>query len=116
MPRDTKRVIDSSFTAVAFDLQDMLATPHGADAEICIQFHNFSNCFTSGVRYLRNETEGAKDSTEIGLALLDYLKNLPQTVIHPATFSDTCSGQNRKFSTTSNLKIIDMKFIEPGNS
>lgn len=95
---------------------------------ICLQHHMvqmpkyvynftiFQTALHQGYCYLRNETEGAKDPTEIGLALLDYLKNLPQTVIHPATFSDTCSGQNRKFSTTSNLKIIDMKFIEPGNS
>ena len=123
----------TSFAAVSFDLEAVLVTPHAGDAQIYykrkLAVYNLTLYETAshqGYCYVWDETEGGRGSNEIGSALIDYLKNLPSTITHVATFSDTCSGQNRNVyvaaamlfatQTIPNLQVVDMKFMESGHS
>lgn len=123
-----------TFRSISFDLQAILSIPHAGDNQIYykhkLNVYNFTiydasnsdgHCF-----FVWDETHGNKGSVEIGSCLLKYLLNLPKTVTHVASFSDTCGGQNRnKFvaaamlyavTNIDNLKIIDLKFMETGHS
>ena len=72
--------------------------------------------------------KGAMDIalSEIGTCILDYLSNLPESVMHVSSFSDTCGGQNRNQLTSAvllyavnknkNLQVFDMKFMKSGHS
>lgn len=54
------------------------------------------------------------------------MRNLPQTVSHVSSFSDTCGGQNRNqfvsaamlyaVNKIDHLQIVDLKFMESGHS
>jgi hypothetical protein len=78
-----------------------------------------------GFCYVWDECNGKQGSNEIGSCILQYI-NVPETVTHIASFSDTCGGQNRnQFVTTAmlyavnikpNLQTIDLKFMESGHS
>nr|CAH7758669.1 unnamed protein product [Callosobruchus chinensis] len=67
-----------------------------------------------------------KGSTEIGTCILKYLYELPETVTHVSSFSDTCGGQNRNkyvaaamlfaVNKIHHLNVIDLKFMESGHS
>lgn len=67
-----------------------------------------------------------KGSIEIGTCLLKYLFELPITVHHVSSFSDTCGRQNRNknvcgamlyaVNKINHLKIVDLKYMEPGHS
>uniref|UniRef100_A0A6P7GN78 Uncharacterized protein LOC114344462 n=1 Tax=Diabrotica virgifera virgifera TaxID=50390 RepID=A0A6P7GN78_DIAVI len=122
-----------TFRSISFDMQAILPIPHAGDNQIYykhkLNVYNFTIYDTSnsdGHCFVWDETHGNKGSVEIGSCLLKYLMNLPETVTHVASFSDTCSGQNRnKFVTAAmlyavnkidNLKIIDLKFMETGHS
>lgn len=69
---------------------------------------------------------GGKEASEIGTCLFQYLQNLPETVTHVSTYSDTCGGQNcNRFTMTAilyavqnidNLQIIDVKYMKSGHS
>ena len=124
---------DKSFLVVTFDLEAVLVTPHAGDAQIYYKrklavynFTLFETASHQGYCYLWDETEGGRGANEIGSALLDYLGNLPSTVKHVTTFSDTCSGQNRNLYVASamlyavqnlkNIEIIGLKFMESGHS
>jgi len=124
---------DNTFAAVSFDLEAVLVTPHAGDAQIyykCkLAVYNFTLYETAshqGYCYVWDEMEGGRGSNEIASALMDYLKNLLPTITHVATFSDTCSGQNRNvyiaaamlfaIQTIPNLHVVDMKFMECGHS
>ncbi|CAH2009717.1 unnamed protein product [Acanthoscelides obtectus] len=133
---DKKRAVENKgreFRAISFDLQAILPIPFAGDSQVYYKSHlnvyNFTiyDCSNKdGICYVWDETHGSKGSSEIGTCLYKYLQSLPQTVEHVATFSDTCGGQNRnKFvsaamlysvSKLTNLKTIDLKFMESGHS
>ncbi|CAH1973183.1 unnamed protein product [Acanthoscelides obtectus] len=133
---DKKRAVENKgreFRAISFDLQAILPIPFAGDSQVYYKSHlnvyNFTiyDCSNKdGICYVWNETHGSKGSSEIGTCLYKYLQSLPQTVEHVATFSDTCGGQNRnKFVSAAmlysvnkltNLKTIDLKFMESGHS
>jgi len=124
---------DTSFRAITFDLQAVLCTPRAGDAQIFYRrklavynFTIFDGASHQGYNYIWDETEGGRGANEIGSALLDYLKSLPPEVNHVASFSDTCSGQNRNQFVCAamiyavqnfvTLHTIDLKFMESGHS
>ncbi|KAJ8049014.1 hypothetical protein HOLleu_01555 [Holothuria leucospilota] len=131
---DKRRVKeDDSFHSVTFDLQALLSTPYAGDSQIYyrrkLSVYNFTvyaNDSGKGQCYLWDETEGGRGPNEIGSALLDYMSNLPQTVAHFSSFSDTCGGQNRNqfiaaamlyaVQKLPNLQTIHLKYMESGHS
>lgn len=76
--------------------------------------------------YVWDECNGKKGSAEIGTCLLNYLSQLPESVTHVSTFSDTCGSQNRNknilaamlyaVNRIDNIETIDVKFMESGHS
>ncbi|CAH1992646.1 unnamed protein product [Acanthoscelides obtectus] len=133
---DKKRAVENKgreFRAISFDLQAILPIPFAGDSQVYYKSHlnvynlTIYDCSNKdGICYVWDETHGSKGSSEIGTCLYKYLQSLPQTVEHVATFSDTCGGQNRnKFVSAAmlysvnkltNLKTIDLKFMESGHS
>jgi len=124
---------NEAYRAITFDLQAVLSTPHAGDSQIYyrrkLAVYNFTILEASsrqGINYVWDETEGGRGANEIGSILLHYLQNLPGTVSHVASFSDTCSGQNRNQYVCSamlyavqmlpSIKIIDLKYMESGHS
>ncbi|CAI6355658.1 unnamed protein product [Macrosiphum euphorbiae] len=121
------------FRSVSFDLQAVLNLPHAGDSQIyykrklsVFNFTIYEHHSANGYCYVWDELNGGKGSTEIGTCLLQYLENLPETVEHVVTYSDTCGGQNRnKYTMTAimyavqtidHLQIIDIKYMESGHS
>ena len=93
---------DDGYHSVTFDLQAVLTAPIAGDAHIyCkrkLSVYNFTiydNSSANGHCYLWDETEGGRGTNEIAPILLSYLHNLPRSVRHFTSFSDTCAGQNR---------------------
>ncbi|KAK6174152.1 hypothetical protein SNE40_017481 [Patella caerulea] len=128
-----KAKLDERFMSVSFDLEAVLNLPHAGDAQIYykrkLSVYNFTileHHSLNGYCYVWTEDEGQRGSSEIGSCLLTYIKNMPDTVTHLSTFSDTCSGQNRNqfvaaamlhaVQASKPLDIIDMKFMETGHS
>ena len=122
---------DHSYHSVIFDLQAVLTTPFAGDAQIYykrkLSLYNFTiydNSSANGHCYLWDETEVG--TNEIASILLSYLHNLPRSVRHFTSFSDTCAGQNRnKFVAAAmlhavqqidHLETIDLKYMESGHS
>jgi len=75
--------------------------------------------------YAWNEVNGKRGSIEIGTCLYLYLMNLGNTVTEVSLFSDTCGGQNRNQNIaalllyivqTTNIEVIEQKFLESGHS
>nr|CAH7729952.1 unnamed protein product [Callosobruchus chinensis] len=89
-------------------------------------FTIFDASNSNGYCYVWDETHGKKGSTEIGTCILKYLYELPETVTHVSSFSDTCGGQNRNkyvaaamlfaVNKIHHLNVIDLKFMESGHS
>lgn len=108
-------------------------TPHPGDSQIYykrkLSVYNFTiyeHHSADGFCYVWDEINSGKGASEIGICLFQYLKNLPETVTHVSTYSDTCGGQNRNIFTMTailcavqnidNLQIIDIKYMEFGHS
>lgn len=80
---------------------------------------NNAYCFTW------TENNGNKGSCEIGTAILEWVKTIPDNVTEISLFSDTCGGQNRyQFiaslflyitQTFNNINVIEHKFMEKGH-
>lgn len=131
---DKKRSLqDPTYRAISFDLEAILSVPFSADTQIyykrklsVFNFTIFDAFDHSGHCFVWDETHGSKGASEIGTCLLKYLYNLPHTVSHISTFSDTCGGQNRNQFVTAamlyavnkieHLQIVDLKFMESGHS
>lgn len=133
---DKIRALDNKgehFRSISFDLQAILTTPHAGDSQIYykrkLSVYNFTiyeHHSADGYCYVWDEMNGGKGSSEIGTCLFQYLMNLPETVTHVSTYSDTCSGQNRnRYTMTAilyamqnieHIQIIDIKFMESGHS
>ncbi|RZF48681.1 hypothetical protein LSTR_LSTR015116 [Laodelphax striatellus] len=123
----------STFRAITFDLQALLCVPYASDSQLYykrkLNVHNFTifdSHNSDGHCYVWDECNGKKGSCEIGTCLLDYLKNLPSSVTHVTSFSDTCGGQNRNKNIVAailfavnkfdSLSTIDLKYMESGHS
>lgn len=131
---DKKRASsDCTFRAISFDLQAILQLPYAAENQLYyvrkLNVYNFTiydSSDKSGHCFVWDELNGNKGSNEIGSCLITYLKSLPKTVRHIASFSDTCGGQNRNRNIVAamlyavqmidNLDTIDLKFMESGHS
>ncbi|KAJ8869092.1 hypothetical protein PR048_030654 [Dryococelus australis] len=95
-----------SLRTITFDLQAILTVPFAGESNV-----------------LQKEVISLQ---QIDTCLLDYLFQLPESVTHITSFSDTCGRQNRNHfiaiailyavNKLSHLNIIDMKFMELGNS
>ena len=124
---------DDSYHSVTFDMQAVLTTPIAGDAHIyCkrkLSVYNFTiydNSSANGHCYLWDETEGGRGANEIASILLSYFHNLPRSVRHFTSFSDTCAGQNRNqfvaaamlhaVQQIDHLETIDLKYMESGHS
>ena len=123
---------DPTLRAITFDLQAVLPLPYAGDAQIFymrkLAVYNFTiheSATKNGICYLWDETEGKRGANEIGSALLDYIKSLPNSVTKLTSFSDTCAGQNRNqfIAATmlyavqnTQLQCIDLKYMESGHS
>lgn len=130
-----KAILDHghTFRAITFDLQAILSVPFAGDNQLYykrkLNVYNFtiSDAFNkSGHCYVWDECSGKKGSLEIGTCLLKYLFELPKSVKHVSSFSDTCGGQNRNknvcaamlyaVNKINNLQIVDLKYMETGHS
>ena len=124
---------DDSYHYVTFDLPAVLTTQFAGDAHIYykrkLSVYNFTiydNSSANGHCYLWDETEGGRDANEIASILLSYLHNLPRSVRHFTSFSDTCAGQNgNQFVAAAmrhavqhiyHLETIDLTYMESGHS
>ncbi|XP_039297599.1 uncharacterized protein LOC120354460 [Nilaparvata lugens] len=118
---------------ISFDMQAILNLPTAGDAQIyykrklsVFNFTIYDSFNGDGYCYVWDEINGCKGASEVGTCLLEYLKNLPQSVRKVTSYSDTCGGQNRnKFTATAllyavnkfeNIEVFDMKFMESGHS
>lgn len=123
---------DPSFRSYTFDLQQTLQTP-SSHANLFYYKRKFSSynltvfCQSSkdATCFLWPETEGKRGSCEIGTCLMRVLNSLPAHVKHVSLFSDCCGGQNRNrfiaaglsyITQTTNIEIIDQKFLESGHT
>lgn len=131
---DKKKALeDPTYRAISFDLEAILSVPFSADCQIyykrklsVFNFTIFDSFDHSGHCFIWDETHGSKGASEIGTCLLNYLKNLPETVSYVSSFSDTCGGQNRNqfvsvamlyaVNKIDHLRIMDLKFMESGHS
>ncbi|ESO96671.1 hypothetical protein LOTGIDRAFT_143772 [Lottia gigantea] len=123
---------DDQYHAVTFDLEAVLTTPHAGDAQIYykqkLAVYNFTiyDAATAWSVLPLDETEGGRGANEIATNVLHYLRNLPTSVHHFSSFSDTCGGQNRNqfmagamlyaVQSLTNLETIDLKYMESGHS
>lgn len=114
----------------SFDLEAVLTLPYAGDGPI--YFKRKLSLYTilpyeHGICYTWDECNGKKGSSEIGTCLLRYIQSLPSNVESLILYSDTCGGQNRNKNAllysvntssnrNSNLKTIDLKFMESGHS
>ena len=79
-----------------------------------------------GYCYIWPEFEGKRGANEIATCVKLFLEELPEHTKHVVLHSDCCPGQNRNaimiymlyqaVQTIRNIKIIDMKFLEPGHT
>lgn len=127
-----KGVLETSQITITFDLQAVLSIPFAGDSQIYyrrkLNVYNFTiyDSDKNGYCYLWDETNGMKGASEIGSAILSYLKQLPDTVTHVTTYSDTAGGQNRNqyiaaamlyaINNLENIETIDVKYMESGHS
>lgn len=119
--------------SASFDLQSILQLPSKEESllyytrKLCVynltiyetKSPNEAHCM------LWMETDGKRGSNEIGTALKLWIENLPENIKELSLFSDTCSGQNRNqyisalflhLTQTTNIEIIEQKFLESGHS
>lgn len=125
--------VDESFRSISMDMQSVLQIP-STDVSLTyykrkLILHNFT-VYESGLPnnafcYAWSEVNGKGGSCEVGSCVLKYIEQLPEHVKELSIFSDTCAGQNRNANIvalflnlvqTSNLQIVDQKFLESGHS
>jgi hypothetical protein len=116
-----------------FDLEAVLPTPFSLVSQAYYKRKLSSYNFTvyslsdgKGTCFLWNETEGQQGSCEIATCLHLYLNSLSPCTEQVTLFSDSCIGQNRsKFvasallhavCTSTYLKVVNHKFLEPGHT
>jgi len=113
-----------TFRTISFDLQSILSLPFAGDNQLYyrrkLNVYNFT-IFDSfeNTGYVWNECNGKKGSAEI--CLIKYLTQLPESVSHITTYSDTCRGKNRNknifaINNLQHLETIDGEYMESGHS
>lgn len=124
---------DVTKRTITFDLEAILMVPQASNSELFykrkISIYNFTiyDSLSNGFCYMWDEMNGKKASSEIFTCLYRYISELPNTVTHLTTWSDTCSGQNRnKFllaamvfavnSPNTHVNLIDIIYLESGHS
>lgn len=124
---------DKTFVSVTFDLQSVLQIPASNDSAMYysrkISVYNLTVYEAAEPHkaycFAWSELNGQRGSCEIGTALLQWIKQLPDTVTEISLFSDTCSGQNRNqfisalflyVVQNTNLQIVEHNFMEKGHS
>ena len=125
-----KTKADESYHCVTFDLQAVLTAPFAGDAQLYykrkLAVYNFTiydNSSANGHCFLWDE--GGRGANEIASILLSYLHDLPTSICHFTSFSDTCAGQNRNqfmaaamlyaVQKIDHLETIDLKYMESGH-
>lgn len=117
---------------ITFDMQANICLPFAGDAQIyykrklnVLNFTIYDNN-ADGFCYLFDEANGRKGCNETATCILEYLKDLPTSVSHVTTWSDTCAAQNRNYNFLSmlvyavnfidHLNTVDVKYLESGHS
>ena len=132
--RDKKEAKENNnIYSATFDMQQILQIPSSnVGATYYMHKLNLYNLFifglgeSDGTCYVWSEFEGKRGSIEVGTALLNHLKSLPENVDKVVLYSDTCAGQNRNrfitgllkyiVQTEEKFKTIEQKFFETGHS
>lgn len=122
-----------TFRTISFDLQAILSLPYTGDNQLYYRkmlnvynFTIFDSFKNDGYCYIWDKCNGKEGSAEVGSCLIKYLKQLPESVSHVTTYSDTCGGQNRNKNIVAamlfainhlqNLETIDVKYMESEHS
>ncbi|RZF34732.1 hypothetical protein LSTR_LSTR007784 [Laodelphax striatellus] len=132
---DKKRAMENhNERVIVFDLQKCLPTPDLTTNEIYYKrqlwtFNGTIRDTTEGITYCYMWHEGisGRGSNNIASCLYKHIQdNIPNTITHLKTYSDTCSSQNRNINFSimmlialkkhPSLEIIDQKFLEPGHT
>lgn len=124
---------DKHFISITFDLQSVLQIPF---SDVSQFYYSMKLCaFNLTVYeaatpnnpycYAWTETNGQRGSSEIGTALFEWVKTIPNDVTEISLYSDTCSGQNRNqyiaalflyLVQNTHLLSIQHNFLEKGHS
>ena len=124
---------DTTFVSATFDLQSVLRIP---SSEISQMYYTMKLCAynltiyeaaspNEAYCYAWSELNGQRGSCEIGTALLNWIKQIPNSVKEISLFSDTCGGQNRNqfiaalflyVVQTTHLEAVQHNFMEKGHS
>lgn len=132
---DKKRAMENhNERVIVFDLQKCLPTPDLTTNEIYYKrqlwtFNGTIRDTTEGITYCYMWHEGisGRGSNNIASCLYKHIQdNIPNTITHLKTYSDTCSAQNSNINFSimmlialkkhPSLEIIDQKFLEPGHT
>uniref|UniRef100_A0A6P7G7I4 Uncharacterized protein LOC114338671 n=1 Tax=Diabrotica virgifera virgifera TaxID=50390 RepID=A0A6P7G7I4_DIAVI len=121
------------FMCCTFDLQSVLQIP---SSDVSSMYYSLKVCMYNFTIYeLREpndafcygwtELQGKRGSSEVGSCLLNYINQMNPEIKQLCLYSDTCGGQNRNQNVaalflylvqTSNLEIIEHKFLESGHT
>lgn len=90
----------TSFRIISFGLQAILSLLFSGENQLYYKrkwnvysFTIFDSYKNDSYYYVWDEYNGKKGNAEIGTCLLNYFSQLPESVTHILTFSDTCGGQ-----------------------
>ncbi|CAG9790210.1 unnamed protein product [Diatraea saccharalis] len=125
---------DQALVVASFDLQKVLATPHGESMMLYYSrkyaVYNFTvyECKTqNGYCYTWGEGDGKRGSCEIATCLTRYLKEVDNRGVKTLIFyCDNCTGQNKNrvilslfkyfLQTSQNLQTIQINYLLPGHT
>ncbi|KAB0790124.1 hypothetical protein PPYR_15557 [Photinus pyralis] len=128
-----KSKTDDTYLSANFDLEAVLYSPLFHAKPIFYKRKLATFNFTiyevpkrQGHSYIWTEFEGNRGSNEIATCLNKFIHSISNTVRHLVLYSDCCPGQNRNavvacmlqqaVCLVPHLKIIDLKFLEPGHT
>lgn len=128
-----RATVDKAFLSASFDLQSVLRIP---SSDVSQMYYAMKLCAYNLTIYSAappndaycfawSELNGQRGSCEIGTALLNWIREIPNSVREISLFSDTCGGQNRNqniaalflyVSQNFHFDVIQHNFLEKGHS
>ncbi|CAG9825651.1 unnamed protein product [Phaedon cochleariae] len=125
---------DNSRRVLVFDLQQVLPAPYLSTNIVyykrVLSVYNLTvrdYCSTeSSICFMWHEVIGGRGSDQIASCIFKKIMDLPDTVQHVTTYSDTCGGQNRNVNMAAmfqyalqkklTIEFVDQKFLLPGHT